>query len=234
VTAVTSPRRTIRFRARSIQTMVLAPEPPLAGWWTEFDTWLSRSPGFFRGRPVILDFSALETSKRDVTEFVTALYERGIRVMGFEGVDPTYLDPVMAPILSGPAPHERTLNVVDLAEHQSFERRAKPNTLVVENHVRSGQCIGHPEGDVVILGSVASGAEVIAGGSIHIYGTLRGRAIAGCESASARIFCRKLEAELLSIDGLYMTADQMGANLRGRPVQIWLDRDKTMMMTALD
>ena len=60
------------------------------------------------------------------------------------------------------------------------------------------------------MGSVASGAEVIAGGSIHVYGTLRGRAIAGLTGNSrARIFCRKLEAELLAIDGVYQTADDM-------------------------
>ena len=80
------------------------------------------------------------------------------------------------------------------------------------------------EGDVTIVGSVASGAEVIAGGSIHVYGTLRGRALAGTMgNASARIFCRKLEAELIAIDGFYKTADDMETELRGKPVQIWLE-----------
>jgi septum site-determining protein MinC len=65
-----------------------------------------------------------------------------------------------------------------------------------------------PSGDVTVIGSVASGAEVVAGGSIHIYGTLRGRAMAcSTGNARARIFCRKIEAELLAIDGLYKTAD---------------------------
>ena len=76
--------------------------------------------------------------------------------------------------------------------------------------MRSGQSVIFPEGDVTVLGSVGSGAEIVAGGSIHIYGTLRGRAIAGATgNARARIFCRKLEAELLAIDGLYKTADDM-------------------------
>ena len=71
---------------------------------------------------------------------------------------------------------------------------------------------------MTVLGSVASGAEVIAGGSIHIYGTLRGRAIAGSTgNARARIFCRKLEAELLAIDGLYRTAEDMGRSCAARP-----------------
>ena len=84
-------------------------------------------------------------------------------------------------------------------------------SLLIEGSVRSGQSILHPEGDVTVLGSVASGSEIVAGGSIHIYGTLRGRAIAGCTgNGKARIFCRKFEAELIAIDGLYKTADDLG------------------------
>ena len=79
--------------------------------------------------------------------------------------------------------------------------------------MRSGQSIVFEQGDVTIVGSVASGAEVIAGGSIHVYGALRGRAIAGLTGNNrARIFCRKLEAELLAIDGVYQTADDMSAD----------------------
>ena len=64
---------------------------------------------------------------------------------------------------------------------------------------------------MTVVGSVASGAEIVAGGSIHVYGTLRGRAIAGLlGNARARIFCRRLEAELLAIDGVYSTADEHG------------------------
>jgi septum site-determining protein MinC len=98
--------------------------------------------------------------------------------------------------------------------------------LVVNSPVRSGQTIHYPEGDVTIIGSVASGADVIAGGSIHIYGALRGRAFAGAEGeAQARIFCRRLEAELLAVTGVYLTADEIGTNVRGQPVQAWLEQD---------
>jgi septum site-determining protein MinC len=77
------------------------------------------------------------------------------------------------------------------------------------------------------------GAEVIAGGSIHIYGALRGRAIAGSTgNPQARIFCNKLEAELVAIDGLYRTADEMDPQFRGKPVQAWLTGD-SMTMAAL-
>jgi septum site-determining protein MinC len=97
-------------------------------------------------------------------------------------------------------------------------------SLVVTEPVRSGQSLFFPEGDVTVVGSVASGAEIVAGGSIHVYGTLRGRAMAGTTgNASARIFCRRLEAELIAIDGFYNTAEDMEPGLRGKAVQIWLE-----------
>ena len=106
--------------------------------------------------------------------------------------------------------------------------------MLIDRPVRSGQSIVFQDGDVSVLGSVASGAEVVAGGSIHIYGTLRGRAMAGhMGNPRARIFCRKIEAELLAIDGYYRTAEEIDAGLRGRPMQAWLDGE-TMMITALN
>ena len=89
-------------------------------------------------------------------------------------------------------------------------------------------------GDITVLGSVASGAEVMAGGSVHIYGTLRGRAIAGLSGhPGARIFCSRLQAELLAIDGVYQTADDMPANVLGKPVQAWLEGEQ-MKISVLD
>lgn len=108
------------------------------------------------------------------------------------------------------------------------EAAAEPvsHPLVIEAPVRSGQTIFYPQGDVVVIGSVSSGADVIAGGSIHIYGTLRGRALAGAYGETrSRIFCRRLEAELLAVGGVYLTADEIHEKMRSQNVQIWLDRD---------
>jgi hypothetical protein len=81
---------------------------------------------------------------------------------------------------------------------------------------------------------VGSGAEIVAGGSIHIYGTLRGRAIAGVTGdQNARIFCHNLQAELLSIDGRYRVAENFDPKLRGRPMQAFLDGMK-MVLAPLD
>ena len=109
--------------------------------------------------------------------------------------------------------------------------------LVIDNSVRSGQVIEYPDGDVTVVGSVGSGAEIVAGGSIHVYGTLRGRALAGTAGdPSARIFCRRFQPELLAINGSYRLADNFAAelaDLRDRPVQARLEGTK-MSLTPLD
>jgi septum site-determining protein MinC len=90
------------------------------------------------------------------------------------------------------------------------------------------------EGDVTVLGSVGSGAEIIAGGSIHVYGTLRGQAMAGATgNPRARIFCHRFEAELLAIGAYYKTADEIEEGLRHGPVQAWLD-GKTLRISAIN
>ncbi|WP_164750316.1 septum site-determining protein MinC, partial [Mesorhizobium sp. M7A.F.Ca.CA.002.07.1.1] len=105
-------------------------------------------------------------------------------------------------------------------------------TLMIKAPIRSGQAIVHPHGDVIVLGSVASGSEIIAAGSIHVYGTLRGRASAGAlGNRGARIFCRKNEAELLAVDGWYVTAEEMEGVSRGKPVQAFLDGDALRVST---
>jgi septum site-determining protein MinC len=215
--------------------MVLAPEPPLADWIAGLDAWLERSPGFFAGRPIVLDTSALELQKSDIETLVKDLFARGIRIMGIEGLDPAFLDLGLPPHL---APGNRKDDPIEAPAVPGVEPVAPPTpepvgSLLVDSAVRSGQSIEHLDGDVIVIGSVASGAEIIAGGSIHIYGALRGRAIAGSRNPRARIFCNKLEAELLAIDGLYVTADAMQPELRGHAVKVWLDGD-SMVMTAQD
>jgi septum site-determining protein MinC len=128
---------------------------------------------------------------------------------------------------------------LQLDQHPCLEpvaapQQIRPATLIVDAPVRSGQSIQHPEGDVTLLKSVASGAEVIAGGSIHIYGTLRGRALAGVDGREgARIFCRRLQAEMVSIGGIYRMADEMDSRLLGKPVQAHLVNQQ-MIISSLE
>jgi septum site-determining protein MinC len=103
-------------------------------------------------------------------------------------------------------------------------------TMVVDKPLRSGQRI-YAKGDLVVLGLVSYGAEVIAEGNIHIYAPLRGRALAGVQgNHDARIFCTCLEPELISIAGIYRTTENpLPSDVLGKPVQIWLEEEKLMI-----
>jgi septum site-determining protein MinC len=226
----TCSRPKIRFRGRSFMALVLAPEAPVDDWLHELDAVLARSPTFFVGRAVVLDVSSLAGGRAEIMELIPALHDRGVRIIGLEGADPAIHGLGLPPSLLG----GRTTSDVEAPHEGSAPPPRPPPSLTLETSVRSGQSVLFPEGDVTILGSVSSGAEVIAGGSVHVYGALRGRVIAGVDGRpGARIFCRKLEAELLAIDGLYQTADDLRADLRGQAVQISLDGD-TMAITPFD
>ena len=228
-------RGAMPLRGRSYMAFALTPEPPIADWLEELDAWLRGSSGFFAGRPVVLDLSAVTLTSSAISHLISELGMRGVRIMGVEGVGPEKLGPNLPPLVSGgrPAPVEAVSARSEPAPPPPAPERA-PASLVVESAIRSGQAIFHPDGDVTVLGSVGSGAEVMAGGSIHIYGTLRGRAMAGTSgNRQARIFCRNLEAELLAIDGYYRTAEDLDVELRTKPIQAWL-ADETLFIAQID
>ena len=210
--------------------LVLAPEPPIAAWLAELDGVRRRTPEFVAGRPVVLDVSGAGLSQGELGALIAQLGERDLRIMGVEGADPSWLGASLPPPVKGvrSATSAAAEPVEDGPGAETPPAAPAPGStsLLLDEPVRSGQSIIFPDGDVTVVGSVASGAEIIAGGSIHIYGTLRGRAIAGSNgNPRARIYCRRLEAELLAIDGLYKTADTLDSPLRGRPVQAWLQGD---------
>ena len=99
--------------------------------------------------------------------------------------------------------------------------------LVQKTPVRSGQQLYAENRDLTVLSTVGAGAEVISDGSIHVYGALRGRALAGARgNADARIFCREFHAELVAVAGHYKVMEDVPKELRGKAVQIWLDQDQ--------
>jgi septum site-determining protein MinC len=121
-----------------------------------------------------------------------------------------------------PAP-EATAGVAPAAATPSA-RAAHAGPMVVVKPVRGGQIIYAQNNDLVVLAPVNSGAQVIADGHVHIYAPLRGRAVAGAQGlAGARIFCQKLEAELVAISGAYIMAEEIPAKFHGRAVQIFLE-----------
>jgi septum site-determining protein MinC len=154
-------------------------------------------------------------------------------VMGLEGTE-AEIPPGLPPVLRG----GRAVSSIEATENPRTKPRPapaprkEPTSLLLDSPVRSGQSVFFPDGDVTVLGSIASGAEVMAGGSIHVYGALRGRALAGAGgNRQARIFCSRIEAELLSVDGYYRTAEEVEASLRGRPAQAWLNGDTLVVAT---
>jgi septum site-determining protein MinC len=200
---------------------VLSPDAPLRDWLAELDAQIERSASFFAGRPIVVDLSSIPQTDPDLETLFDELRTRGIRVIGAEGADG--LTPAIQAV-GGPLIGGRPLGLYEVPEDPPDEPPPpEPTSMVLDAPVRSGQTILFPQGDLTVNGSVASGAEIMAGGSIHVYGVLRGRAIAGVTgNQQARIFCKKLDAELISIDGLYMTAEDMDG-FRGKSIQARLE-----------
>ncbi|MER9455052.1 MULTISPECIES: septum site-determining protein MinC [unclassified Mesorhizobium] len=257
--------KSIRFRARSFVAFTLTPEAPLDVWLESLDRWVGNSPGYFAGRPVVLDLNVLKPDVVAIEALVDLLGQRGIRIYAMEldgGAElGTHLPPVLVGAKeattdgllqpsrkAGRAEEDTAVSDMKAAGDIKAEAgdlkagdlkpasdaKAQPKdakiaapdagTLMIRSPIRSGQLIFHPHGDVIVLGSVASGSEIVATGSIHVYGTLRGRASAGAQgNTAARVFCRRNEAELLSVDGWYCTAEEMDPSVRGKPVQAFLD-----------
>lgn len=229
-------KKSIRFRARSFVAFALVPEAPLEEWLSGLDGWIANSPGFFVGRPVVLDLNLLKPQVSDIAGLVAQLADRGIRTYAIEAKGLDTLGPDLPPLLVGAKETivEEQQEEPDAQTQPAPEEPPASSSLIVRSPVRSGQSIFHPHGDVIVLGSAGSGSEIIAGGSIHVYGTLRGRAFAGAEgNREARIFCRKNEAELLAVDGWYRTAEDMEPSSRGRAIQAFLD-DGVVLVTALN
>ena len=175
----------------------------------------------------MLDVSAMLIREHKLARLIADLNGRGIRVLGLFGADPSttpsHLPPVLRPGQGAPKLDDEQQ---DMAKQQPGMASSSTSSLLIDSPVRSGQSIFH-EGDITIVGSVSSGAEIVATGSIHVYGTLRGRVRAGADGNSgAQIFCQRLEAELVSIDGYYRTADGIECDLLKRSVRAWLQDGK--------
>jgi septum site-determining protein MinC len=227
-------RNALMFRPRSYMAFAITPQQPIMDWLTELDADLERSEAFFAGQHLVLDLSAVNLDPSAIGQLVASLEERNIRVLGIEGIDPASWQPGLPPALRGCSP-SRTTSFLQSAPPKAPTQEADCPTakqqqlasLLIEDPVRSGQSVVFMEGDVTILGSVGSGAEIVAGGSIHVYGALRGRALAGAAvNARARIFCHRVEAELLAINSYYKTADEIEDGLRRRSAQAWLEGER--------
>jgi septum site-determining protein MinC len=197
---------------------------------------LAAAPQFFERTAVCLDLSALE--KEPTVDEMRAVFDAvrraGMLTVGLahgtaavDALARALEVPVLTqfrvqgkatpvqmpkePPKAAPPPEPTVLSTPSLMQHQP---------------VRSGQRIYARHSDLVVTSTVGAGAEVIADGCVHIYGTLRGRAMAGARGeVTARVFCQEFHAELVSIAGVFRVFETLPPELAGKPVQAWLDGD---------
>ena len=193
---------------------------------------IRRSPRFFLNAPVVLDLkdAAEFTHESEFAEAKEILHHHTLSLIGVQNATPTQLEAAASAGLASFAPNAPQPS---RGPPREPTRRAPPTaaaaakTRLVTQPVRSGTQIYARGADLVVTAAVSPGAEIIADGSIHVYGPLRGRAMAGAAGdAEARIFCARFEAELVSIAGRYLVSEQIPPEMRGLPVQIVLDDDR--------
>ena len=187
------------------------------------------SPRFFLNAPVVLDLKEAAEFAQEA-EFAAArefLGRHTLALIGVQNASPAQLRAAADAGLASFAPNapqpSRRPPLREPAAHARPATAANVRTRLVTQPVRSGTQIYARGADLVVTAAVSPGAEIIADGHIHVYGALRGRALAGAEGdVDARIFCSRLEAELVSIAGRYLVSEQLPAEQQGFPVQIAL------------
>lgn len=230
---------------------------------------VQQAPSFFKGTPVVVDFTPLEEQLDGELDLDPAkLFER-IRAHNLLPIVASVTDKSSAlaqsiglPLIERSAKTLATTSTTDSSDHQSGVGMASaragtdnPATtaikteseaelsaaapaaqevqvvirapLLIDKPVRTGQQLYARDTDLIVMGSIAPGAEVIADNNIHVYGPLRGRALCGVSgNTNTRIFCKSLEAELVSVAGNYRVLEEIPEDLRGKPAQVWLDGEK--------
>ncbi|WP_366657991.1 septum site-determining protein MinC [Fodinicurvata sp. EGI_FJ10296] len=208
---------------------------------------IEQAPDFFRHAPVVLDIGALPNDRPfNFAEFMRRLRQHNLIPVGVQNGTDGHNRMAAAAGLSlvpagRPAAAQGQAGGQDQAGAQNRSpaggqpetagaESMTPTKLVVEP-IRSGRQIYANGGDLVAMSSVSSGAEILADGHIHIYGSLRGRALAGVTGdATARIFCQSFDPELVSIAGYWLVRDDIAENLIGRPVQCRLEGEALVVM----
>ena len=188
---------------------------------------VAQAPQFFQSAPLVVNIEELEITP-DFDEIKQIIEDEGFVLVGVTGAQDEQTRE--AAKLAGLAVMTAGRSVESTEPAARQETPAEPAltaTRVHHGNVRSGQQIYAPGGSLVIIGSVGNGAEVIADDSIHIYGALRGRALAGARgNQQARIYCQQLEPELISIAGTYQVNDALPTEMVNKDVFIRLEQNK--------
>ena len=195
---------------------------------------VAQAPEFFKHSPLLIDLKKLNEQglEVDVSALVELIRELEFLPIGIRGGNekqnhdalelnlPVHsMHGTNAPINNKPV--EKTLAVPEVQEIQASESSVE-NKLITQP-VRSGQRV-YAKGDLIVTATVSAGSEIMAEGNIHVYGTLRGRALAGVlGNTESRIFCSDLQAELISIAGIYQLSDDLEPETAHKPVQVSLE-----------
>ena len=220
---------------------------------TELEKKRDEAPQFFMQSPIIIDCVALGDK---VADFDFGLLKKGLLDLGFIPVGVRNIpDSLNASVTKNGWAIMRSVQetVAKNTEKQAEEKTAAEDenregqqgqegdqsvqqvpatisSVTVDRPVRSGQQIYATSADMTVLAPTSAGSEVMADGSIHVYGAIRGRVLAGARgNTSARIFCQSLQAELIAIAGRYQLLDESNTELKGKPAMIHLDGEKLII-----
>ena len=199
----------------------------------------SLAPDFFKNLPVVID---LQTANKlncdiDIAALTAIIKNNGLLPIGIRGgnvqQNKQALD-LLIPVYSvnnGATAEEPQKQQAPAPTPETVSRDT--STMLITQPIRSGQRI-YATGDLIITAQVSSGAEIMAEGNIHVYNTLRGRASAGIQgNKEARIFCFDLQAELISVAGIYKVSEDIDASARNKPVQIYLQNQALIIQDLL-
>ncbi len=204
-------------------------------WRTDLDaierhlrTKIEQAPGFFHNVPVVLDLAEVE-GLPDFSALSGLLRRHSLLPVGVRNASIALQD---AAVQAGLA-----ILRADRSDASRPAASAEPTPAPTAAHsrlhlqpVRSGQQIYAPNGDLIVVGTVSVGAEVLADGNVHVYGPLRGRALAGVRGdTEARIFCQSLEAQLVSVAGTYRILDEPSDVEKNQAVQIFLEDERLVI-----
>jgi len=206
---------------------------------------VEQAPGFFYRAPIVINIDKIADTPIDFGQLKSVIEQLALVLVGISGGSNeqkqqakqqglavlSFSDKQQSANNETPAPQvvektiERTVEKTVIKEVPVHKA-----SKIIKNNIRSGQQVYAAESDLIIQGSVGHGAEIIADGNIHVYGTLRGRAVAGAKGdSSAKIYCQNIQAELVSINGNYMMSEQLQQQLWAKPATIELSEEKIII-----
>lgn len=200
---------------------------------------ISQAPEFFKHASLLIDLKNSHNQEQsvDISALVKWLLEKKIFPIGISGGDDEQNKQAIT--LNIPIHTIRPSYNSDTIQQQASEKDTEPVNSVIENKlislpIRSGQRV-YARGDLTILSHVSAGAEVMAEGNIHVYGALRGRALAGVQGdISSRIFCADLQAELVSVAGYYKISEELDKKKYQKPTQVFLQGEVLIIETLYE